>query len=196
MLECGELDFAVVEVTVVIAVGEPRCEFPHVALSDRLTAQGAEGLRPGRSAIHQDEFHIQPPKEKQSKRHLACTSSWVRRSFPAAKPVELSRSVVPSQTEGSPSTIEIAGLFGIPTSDIVMEVSAGQTSEQLRVGRFVSFFGLGRVQLSKGNVSCRQQSGTNLKPSWQTSMSPGRGAELRGGPRCGLLQCLSTAPQR
>jgi hypothetical protein len=113
ILECRELDFAIAEVTVVTAVGEPCCEFTQIALRNRLTAQGTEGLWPGRPAIDQDEFHIPPSNEKQSKRHLACTSAWAHQSFSAVKPVESSRSVMPPQTKGTPLTIEIAGLFRI-----------------------------------------------------------------------------------
>src|SRR5882757_2911877 len=113
ILECGKLHLAIAEVTVVIAVGEPCCEFSQVALSDRLTTQGTERLWPGSPAVDQDEFHVPPPNEKQISRHVACTSAWVRQNFSAVNPADSSRSAVLSQTKGLPSTIEIAGLFGI-----------------------------------------------------------------------------------
>jgi hypothetical protein len=120
-LECRELEFAIAEVTVMIAVGEPRCEFSQVALSDRLTAHGTERSRLGRPAIHQDEFHCPSPNERRSRRSL---------------------------------TIEIARLFGIATSNIVMEGSAAQTLEQSRTGRFESCFGLGHTQFSRRSAKC------------------------------------------
>jgi hypothetical protein len=58
-------NIAVIDVAIVIAVGEPRCDFSQVALSDWLTAQRTERLRPGCPAIHHDEFHVPPPNEKQ-----------------------------------------------------------------------------------------------------------------------------------
>src|SRR5437016_343107 len=112
ILECRELHFAIAEVTVVIAVGEPGCEFSQVALSDRLTAQGTEGSRLGRPAIHQDEFHCPSPNEKQSKRCLACMNARACRNFSAGKPAEASRSTALAQTQELSSMIE--RLFGIP----------------------------------------------------------------------------------
>ena len=49
-------------VALVIAVGEPRCKFSQVALPDWLAAQRTERLRAGCPAIHQDEFHMPPPR--------------------------------------------------------------------------------------------------------------------------------------
>ena len=64
--ECRDRYFAVIDVTPVITVGEPRRGFSQVALSDRLTAQRTEGWRSGCPAIHQDESHVPPPNEKQN----------------------------------------------------------------------------------------------------------------------------------
>jgi hypothetical protein len=55
----------VIEVAPLVAVGEPRCDFPQVALSDGLTAPRTERLRSGYPAIHYDEFHVSPPNEEQ-----------------------------------------------------------------------------------------------------------------------------------
>src|SRR5262249_29143076 len=57
---CGSL--VVHGVALVIAEGEPRCKFSQVALPDWLTAQRTERLRAGCPAIHQDEFHMPPPR--------------------------------------------------------------------------------------------------------------------------------------
>ena len=57
-LEGQDRNIAVIDVTIVIAVGEPRCDFSQVALSDWLTAQCTKRLRPGCPAIHHDEFHV------------------------------------------------------------------------------------------------------------------------------------------
>jgi hypothetical protein len=57
-------NIAVIDVAVVIAVGEPRCDVSQVALSDWPTAQRTERL-PGYPAIHHDEFHV-PSLEKRS----------------------------------------------------------------------------------------------------------------------------------
>jgi hypothetical protein len=65
-LDCLEANFAVTDVAIVIAVGQPRCDFSQVALPDWLTAYGTERLRPGCPAIHQDEFHMPSPNEKQN----------------------------------------------------------------------------------------------------------------------------------
>src|SRR6266446_3272913 len=46
----------------VIAVGEPRCKFSQIALPDCLTAERTERLRAGCPAIHQDKFHMPPPR--------------------------------------------------------------------------------------------------------------------------------------
>jgi hypothetical protein len=71
-LERQDRNIAVIDVTIVIAVGEPRCDFSQVALSDWLTAQCTKRLRPGCPAIHHDEFHVPPPNEKQklNKQHI------------------------------------------------------------------------------------------------------------------------------
>src|SRR4029077_10630989 len=62
LLERQGGNLAVTGVTLVIAVGEPRCKFSQIALPDCLTAQRTERLRPGGPAIHQDKFHMPPPR--------------------------------------------------------------------------------------------------------------------------------------
>ncbi len=65
MLESHDGSITVTDVALLVAVGEPRCDLSQVALSDRLTAQRTERSRPGCPAIHDDEFHVSPPNEKQ-----------------------------------------------------------------------------------------------------------------------------------
>src|SRR5262249_27474159 len=62
LLEREDGNLAVTGVALVIAVGEPRCQLSQVALPDRLAAQRAERLRAGYPAVHQDEFHLPPPR--------------------------------------------------------------------------------------------------------------------------------------
>jgi hypothetical protein len=62
LLKRWDGNLAVTGVALVIAVGEPRCKFSQVALPDWLTAQRTERLRAGCPAIHQDEFHMPPPR--------------------------------------------------------------------------------------------------------------------------------------
>jgi hypothetical protein len=64
ILECKDGNFAVIDVALVIAVGELRFDIPQVALPDRLTAQRAERLRAGCPAIYQYEFHVTPANAK------------------------------------------------------------------------------------------------------------------------------------
>jgi hypothetical protein len=66
LLDRGGGNFAVIDVAPVIAVEEPRCKFSQIALPDRLTAQLTESLLAGRPTIHDDEFHVPPPNEKQN----------------------------------------------------------------------------------------------------------------------------------
>ena len=66
LLQCQNGHLTIAGVAVVIAEAETRCDFSQIVRSDRLTAQCAEGLRAGRSAIHQDEIHVPPPNEKQN----------------------------------------------------------------------------------------------------------------------------------
>src|SRR5262249_7119746 len=68
LLDRGGVKFAVIDVPPVIAVEEPRCKFSQIALPDRLTAQ----LMAGRPTIHDDEFHVPPPNEKQN----TAAASW------------------------------------------------------------------------------------------------------------------------
>ena len=62
-LERQDGNISVIDVAIVIAVGEPRCDFSQVAISDWLTAQRTERLRSGCPAIHQDEFHARHSNE-------------------------------------------------------------------------------------------------------------------------------------
>jgi hypothetical protein len=57
--------FAVFGVAFIITVGDPRFDFSQIARRDRFAAQRTEGLRAGRPAIHQYEFHVAPPNAKQ-----------------------------------------------------------------------------------------------------------------------------------
>src|ERR1700687_5849523 len=66
-LDCWEANFAVTDVAIVIAVGQPRCDFSQVGLPDWLTAHGTERLRPGCPAIHQDEFHMPSPMRSRTR---------------------------------------------------------------------------------------------------------------------------------
>ena len=59
-------NLAVTDVAPVITVREECRKLPQVALPDRLAAQSAERLRLWCPAIHQDEFHVPPPNEKQN----------------------------------------------------------------------------------------------------------------------------------
>ena len=63
LLACWHIKLAVPDVALVIAIGEAGCKISQVALPDRLTAQRAEGVRVGRPAVHEDEFHLRPPGE-------------------------------------------------------------------------------------------------------------------------------------
>jgi hypothetical protein len=65
ILESHDRSITVIDVALLVAVGEPRCDVSQVALSDWLTAQRTERLRSGCPAIHHDEFHVPPPNEKQ-----------------------------------------------------------------------------------------------------------------------------------
>src|SRR6516165_2616834 len=62
LLERWDEKLAVSGVALVIAVGEPRRKLSQVALPDWLTAQRTERLRAGCPAIHQDKFHMPPPR--------------------------------------------------------------------------------------------------------------------------------------
>src|SRR5262245_14316502 len=56
-LECWDGNFAVADVTLVITVGEPCCDFSQIIRRNWLTAQRTERLRNGCPAIHHYEFH-------------------------------------------------------------------------------------------------------------------------------------------
>ena len=89
ILECKDGSFAVVDVALVIAVGELRPDITQVALLDRLTAQRAERLRAGCSAVHQDESHGAVPRILRSVVHFhllwALRGSWLV-SVPCSQP--------------------------------------------------------------------------------------------------------------
>jgi hypothetical protein len=57
--------FAVIRVTIAIAVDEMRPDFPQVACSNRLIAAHTKRLLAGRPVIHHDESHVAPPNAKQ-----------------------------------------------------------------------------------------------------------------------------------
>jgi hypothetical protein len=56
---------AMAGVAFVITVAEPRPDLSQIIRPDRLAAEHTDGLRAGRPAIDQDEFHIDPPNAKQ-----------------------------------------------------------------------------------------------------------------------------------
>ena len=94
-LECRDGKFAVIDVALVIAVGEPCCDLSQVAPRDRLTAQRTERLRVGCPAIHQDEIHVPSPNEK--------AECGVR-------------------IDGSPTKTEITGFLRIPPANVADNV--------------------------------------------------------------------------
>jgi hypothetical protein len=49
--------YAVIHVALDATVGEPRCDFSHITVLDRLAAQRAERLRARGPAIDQDKLH-------------------------------------------------------------------------------------------------------------------------------------------
>src|SRR5881296_3933560 len=59
-LSALEGNVAVSDVTFVIAVEEPRCNFTQVDLSQWLAALRTERRRGRYPAVHQDEFHVPP----------------------------------------------------------------------------------------------------------------------------------------
>jgi hypothetical protein len=63
ILKCPDGNFAVAYVALVIAVGEPCCDFSQITPRDWLAAQCTERLRNGCPAIHHDEFHLLPPNQ-------------------------------------------------------------------------------------------------------------------------------------
>ena len=142
-LKCRDGGFAVVGVALVIAVGEPCCDFAQVAPPDWLTTQRAERLRAGCPAIHQNEFHVPPPKEKQDT--VQCGGRLSDGGVFEMKPIELSRSILPSQADESSSSIEITG-FGIAISNVAIHARSAQYSKQLCVGRSELCFGLDRLR--------------------------------------------------
>src|SRR5229473_55489 len=64
MLECRNGSLAPVAVALVVAIGEPCCDFAQVALLDWLAAHRAESLRSGGPVSHQDESHVPSPNER------------------------------------------------------------------------------------------------------------------------------------
>jgi hypothetical protein len=57
---------AVIDVAIVIAIGESRPDFSQIALSNWLTALHTKRPWAGCPAIHQNKFHVAPPKAKQN----------------------------------------------------------------------------------------------------------------------------------
>jgi hypothetical protein len=72
----------VIDIALEAAVGEPRRDFSHVTLLDRLAAQRAERPGAGGSTIHQDELHVAPPHATQnSVRRLRSLDGAARGSY-------------------------------------------------------------------------------------------------------------------
>src|SRR5262245_18453367 len=59
-------DLVVLGEAFLIAVAETCRQLTEIALPDRFAAQRTEGWRVERPAIHQDEDHMPPPREKQN----------------------------------------------------------------------------------------------------------------------------------
>jgi len=57
IFESARRDDAVIHVALDATVGEPRCDFSHITVRDRLAAQRAERLRARGPAIDQDKLH-------------------------------------------------------------------------------------------------------------------------------------------
>jgi hypothetical protein len=81
ILESHDGSITVIDVALLAAVGVPRCDLSQVALSDRLTAQRTERLRPWCPAIHDDEFHVSPPIEKQKPDDTIVRPGWTVPSY-------------------------------------------------------------------------------------------------------------------
>jgi hypothetical protein len=55
---------AMLNVALIVTVGEPRLDFSQIACPDRLAAQRTQRLPKRRSAVHQDESHVASPDAK------------------------------------------------------------------------------------------------------------------------------------
>jgi hypothetical protein len=64
-LESQDGSFAVIGIAGMVAVREPRPDFPQIARRDWAAAQHTRGLRLGRPPVHYDEPHVAPPNAKQ-----------------------------------------------------------------------------------------------------------------------------------
>jgi hypothetical protein len=68
--------FAVTSVAIMIAVEEPRSDFPKIGCPDRLTAQHTRGLFGGPLVIHQYEFHVASPSATRNAASDECEDIW------------------------------------------------------------------------------------------------------------------------
>src|SRR6476659_6576692 len=86
------------------------------------------------SAIKQDVVETQPDFRKSSERGNAF----------ATKPIDLTRSIVPSRTDSSSSTIEIKSLFAIFSSRFVIQTSGAQLRQAIahKWGSATQWYGL------------------------------------------------------
>jgi len=66
ILQRQKRNIAVLELTLVIAIGEPSWNFSQVHPPERLAALRTERWWGRYPAVHQDEFHMPPPNEKQN----------------------------------------------------------------------------------------------------------------------------------
>jgi hypothetical protein len=96
--ECQNGHFSPTEIALVIAIGEPRCDFAKIALPDWLAAHRAVRLLSGSSAIHQNESHLPSPHESRDMMSRGMKWPVQRRLF---------------------ANIEFSGVFGIATFHIV-----------------------------------------------------------------------------
>jgi hypothetical protein len=64
ILDAKDTALGMAGVAFVIAIAEPRRDLSQIARPDRFAAGHTDGLRAGRPAIDQDEFHVEPPKAK------------------------------------------------------------------------------------------------------------------------------------
>src|SRR4030081_3512673 len=117
--DCRDGALAPAGVTLVIAVGEPRCDVAQVAVADLLAALRTGRLQAGTSAIHHHEFHVLPPKWRAPER-AGLGECWARSDVPATKLIDVRRPIAPSRTDQMSSTHEIASFSDIPASDTTL----------------------------------------------------------------------------
>jgi hypothetical protein len=55
---------AMLDVALIVTVGEPRLDFSQIACPDRFAAQSAERLPKRRPSVHQNESHVASPDAK------------------------------------------------------------------------------------------------------------------------------------